>query len=614
MNFLIALLITALLLGAATASLISERKTAYIALGLALLCAVIDGGAWMAGFAMALLFSPSLLVVVPLAKKAKRKRGAERAATVALATQLVSATSPAHAAGKQAAPQKQSPEQLDDAMTARLKADPVSAVLRRQVPIRFDEPARSWLGGLPQMPDDIVWPRGSTGNWPLHFAAQICCADLPESLWQGQGPREGWLLLFINGFLIGHGDQDDEGTSKAVFIDRLGPERQPPEDIQPVHDLIMSGPDYPQALTQQDVPSVWRRWPVDIVAQHQEIEGGKVMSFMERQFMPKPTTTQELYGVEPASDSPALDTDTNPPLTWQGVHDAVMVLSARQTKAATPSTQRPATNPIWEESDWVKRLIRDERGEIERMKTLREQLVQEATQKAPQTPERAGLDKRISHLAEGIKQCMPTLERLLTYDHDGGEAELAGELQANQGRLTKWWGSHSDFLKALRHEIEQSDLDSPLPSGAWEQIVQDLSSIKYGRFITQYRRGSTQPSLLWQEFTLGDHFWSRDLLREHYLSLYANSAQTQKLLSVSALQTVEDIARAVNRERPHRMGGLADPLQADIGPHDPPLLFQIASDDALNWMWGDVGAIYLSTSLNELAARRFEGEAIFECH
>lgn len=28
-------------------------------------------------------------------------------------------------------------------------------VLRKQVPIRFDEEARSWLGGLPRLPGDM---------------------------------------------------------------------------------------------------------------------------------------------------------------------------------------------------------------------------------------------------------------------------------------------------------------------------------------------------------------------------------------------------------------------------------------------------------------------------
>jgi uncharacterized protein YwqG len=62
------------------------------------------------------------------------------------------------------------------------------------------------------------------------------------------------------------------------------------------------------------------------------------------------------------------------------------------------------------------------------------------------------------------------------------------------------------------------------------------------------------------------------------------------------------------------MGGIADPLQSDIGPDDAPLLFQIASDDGMNWMWGDAGALFVGTSDAELAARRFHAFANLECH
>jgi uncharacterized protein YwqG len=57
-------------------------------------------------------------------------------------------------------------------------------VLCRQVPVRWDEPPRSWIGGLPMMPASVEWPLGPTsdyperGHTPLHFVAQIACADL----------------------------------------------------------------------------------------------------------------------------------------------------------------------------------------------------------------------------------------------------------------------------------------------------------------------------------------------------------------------------------------------------------------------------------------------------
>jgi hypothetical protein len=54
----------------------------------------------------------------------------------------------------------------------------VSVILRRQVPVRYDEPVRPWLGGPPMMPEQIGWPRDAEGA-PLRFPAQIACADLP---------------------------------------------------------------------------------------------------------------------------------------------------------------------------------------------------------------------------------------------------------------------------------------------------------------------------------------------------------------------------------------------------------------------------------------------------
>src|SRR5450432_3078673 len=93
-----------------------------------------------------------------------------------------------------------------------------SVVLRRQLPIRFDEPARSWLGGLPQMPDDIRWPRTDTDaerpGAPLHFIAQIACADLPKQIWNGRGPRDGWLLLFVDVLQM---EDDSEGGLVQVL-------------------------------------------------------------------------------------------------------------------------------------------------------------------------------------------------------------------------------------------------------------------------------------------------------------------------------------------------------------------------------------------------------------
>ena len=97
------------------------------------------------------------------------------------------------------------------------------------------------------MPESVAWPLGPTldyperGLTPLHFVAQIACADLPPELWGGLGPREGWLLLFID---PNQGVPEGPDAFRILHVDAVGPERQPPADLGPVHDGVYSGPSY----------------------------------------------------------------------------------------------------------------------------------------------------------------------------------------------------------------------------------------------------------------------------------------------------------------------------------------------------------------------------------
>ena len=147
-------------------------------------------------------------------------------------------------------------------------SETMSVVLRRQIPPRLDQPSRSWIGGLPQMPDEMEWPRSISsespqqGERPLHFLAQVCCADLPQELWGGLGPRDGWLLLFID---PNQGCPEGPDAFKVLHIDALGPEREPPFDLGPVYDGVYTGPDYRYLLPDEPVPNKWRRWPVDLI-------------------------------------------------------------------------------------------------------------------------------------------------------------------------------------------------------------------------------------------------------------------------------------------------------------------------------------------------------------
>lgn len=136
----------------------------------------------------------------------------------------------------------------------------VTAVLKRQIPVR-DEPPRSWIGGLPMLPDEIDWPRQSSrahpdkGEIPLNFLAQIACADFPADLWGGLGPRHGWLVFFAP--RPGDGPRGDFSPMTVLHTSELGRERQAPADKQPVAAARYTEGYYPGPL--------YRRCPVDIV-------------------------------------------------------------------------------------------------------------------------------------------------------------------------------------------------------------------------------------------------------------------------------------------------------------------------------------------------------------
>lgn len=79
-------------------------------------------------------------------------------------------------------------------------------------------PVESWYGGKPEFPTDVPWP--THDGEPMVFLAQISCRELPDDLWGGVGPKEGWLLFFMSV------DIDENGlTGSVLHITERGPER-----------------------------------------------------------------------------------------------------------------------------------------------------------------------------------------------------------------------------------------------------------------------------------------------------------------------------------------------------------------------------------------------------
>jgi Domain of unknown function (DUF1963) len=87
--------------------------------------------------------------------------------------------------------------------------------LRAVIPARPAATEVGWVGGNPRLPDPFEWP--SRDGQPYQFLCQIDCASLPSSLWDGVGPRTGWLAFFRN--VSGRVDV------KVIHAPKLGPER-----------------------------------------------------------------------------------------------------------------------------------------------------------------------------------------------------------------------------------------------------------------------------------------------------------------------------------------------------------------------------------------------------
>ncbi|CAI9403660.1 hypothetical protein ANOBCDAF_04463 [Pleomorphomonas sp. T1.2MG-36] len=425
-----------------------------------------------------------------------------------------------------------------------------SVILKRQVPIRFGEASRSWLGGLPMMPESAPWPRAANGA-PLHFIAQIDCADLPANLWNGLGPRKGWLLLFVD--ILQQEDLSADGAVQVLHVDQLGVERQPPEDMSTVRHAMSDLIGY-EAEFRPGVPKMWRKWPVDLVAQDytpsDEEEGG-----------PPPVSGEELYGA-PADDRgmAPYEPDGKRPLTWRGALYFVEGI-VRDYKREN-FVQRSQAD------DWMRRVI---------------------PRHEPDEPlgdrDRQWFDITFHADALDENQRYTAADQRLTW----GDARhfVEGTLRDLDRQGSAKWG----FAEELLTQILAKDLDAPLTDADWQAIE------------TTCRAKLAEADA--RRIYIDQHL--KMAVREDLIDAYVRASGTGPSVPDALLADVEARLRSIYESRPHRMGGHPRRVQPDSGPvPDGSLLFQMGSDDAMGWSWGDAGALYVTMSLQDLQQGRFD--------
>jgi uncharacterized protein YwqG len=462
----------------------------------------------------------------------------------------------------------------------------VSVVLRRQVPPDPDAPARSWLGGLPRMPADIDWPRSVSseyperGERPLHFIAQICCADLPRDLWGGLGPRQGWLLVFID---PNQGVPEGNDAFRIIHTPALGPERAPPPDLGPVHDGMYTGGSY-RWLPQDQIPPVWRRWPVDIVPfpniLHDE-NGRSVVTpkgFAETLYNGAPVIPyRDLKAVRPYRSGQALR--------------AVRNLAGRMQSEPPPVASEQAL------------ALLEAEGSLDRLRDSLAAQIAMIAERAD-SPQRTTLLDRLNRNLGLVAACA-TPDMLLE------------RLEAAREQHRQWRFVVADECDVLTAKLAADGPDSKLSLEAWQELQARFAGRDHRVFELSIDYPTGAPKQL--DLRERDEQARLDFPKgttEEALADWLDPA-TRSLVPAERAGDLEAAARSLESNRPHRMGGYHDGVQTDPTERPPGdlLLLQIASDDGMDWCWGDVGAYYFWISPKQLTDVEFSGiEMWLECN
>ena len=109
--------------------------------------------------------------------------------------------------------------QIEDIMDAHRQR--AILALRPYPPIDMPK-TQSDLGGSPQLPAGIEWPRASDGT-ALHFLAAIDCAELPKT--NAPLPASGLLLFFarIDEEMVWD-ERNPHGIPRVLYVE-AGPEK-----------------------------------------------------------------------------------------------------------------------------------------------------------------------------------------------------------------------------------------------------------------------------------------------------------------------------------------------------------------------------------------------------
>jgi hypothetical protein len=483
----------------------------------------------------------------------------------------------------------------------RKVSESVTAVLKRQIPVR-DEPPRSWIGGLPMLPDDVVWPRAPSdrhpdkGEIPLNFLAQIACADLPLELWGGLGPREGWLVFFAP--IPAAGPRGDFTDMRVFHTKELGKERPAPADKQPVGQKRTTEGLYPGLI--------YRRCPVDIVCMDNHLTHSEDLTFNGAEaWAPMPANlTQILYG-----DVPCVEDHwrtEGQPFNWASLaltishgleglerkreKDRSMAEFRRKLaaeRAAKGGPPEPNSGSTF-----------DAEAAVRALAAIREEEAQLAT--VPEHLDKEGRGRRMAYVARRSAELAEQRACLARFGDPFDAQAFDDFLEQEQAARDAWLVAGEARLRDLLEAVSARPPHDLIDDTNWAYLNAILERGHNRWFLGHTRNRVRCPEkstrTLW------------DLIKRHSGSaimstardLYFAGPEERGHLPGQVRAAVEASARAIWHNRPPRMGGQFQPVQDSSTPQGKVLLLQLVNDDTTGMNWGDSGALFAWIDIDAL--------------
>ncbi|MDN3721041.1 DUF1963 domain-containing protein [Roseibium salinum] len=153
------------------------------------------------------------------------------------------------------------------------------------------------------------------------------------------------------------------------------------------------------------------------------------------------------------------------------------------------------------------------------------------------------------------------------------------------------------------------DPDTQLPVGEWDRVEAWLKRTRTSYFDFTFRGEAKDISRRFagheREVSLLSLYDAKAIGLHEFVSDYYVDPHRRSLIPAAVLAQFEPWWRQLYDNRPHRVGGEFDALQSTprIGPTGSLTLLHLASDNAMNWAWGDSGIVYFELTTKKTSLK-----------